>query len=139
MSVIDAAVAQVSGLRGRIGNFQRNVLETNIRTLGVAQENLTATESDIRDVDFAAEMTNFTKLQILLDRAGASPGVIDGFDGDNVRKAVAAFEAMRGFEVDGIIDAEVVAALDVSTPVIGDYVVTAEAVAAIVSENGGRC
>lgn len=65
MSVIDAAIAEVSGLRGRIGNFQRNVLETNIRTLGVAQENLTATESDIRDVDFAAEMTNFTKLQIL--------------------------------------------------------------------------
>lgn len=74
------------------------------------------------------------KLQILLDRAGASPGVIDGFDGDNVRKAVAAFEAMRGFAVDGIIDAEVVAALDVSTPVIGEYVVTAEDVAAIVPE-----
>ncbi len=80
MSVIDAAVAQVSGLRGRIGNFQRNVLETNIRTLGVAQENLTATESDIRDVDFAAEMTNFTKLQILqqsglavLAQANAAP------------------------------------------------------------------
>lgn len=80
MSVIDAAIAQVSGLRGRIGNFQRNVLETNIRTLGIAQENLTATESDIRDVDFAYEMTQFTKLQILqqsglavLAQANAAP------------------------------------------------------------------
>src|SRR4051794_37811172 len=36
------------------------------------------------------------KLQILLDRAGWSPGVIDGFDGDNVRKAVMAFETMAG-------------------------------------------
>jgi len=74
------------------------------------------------------------KLQILLDRAGASPGVIDGFDGDNVRKAVAAFETMRGFAADGVIDAEVIAALDVSTPMIGGYVVTAEDVAAIVPE-----
>lgn len=81
MTVLDAAIAQVSAIRGRIGNFQRNVLETNIRTLGVAQENLTATESDIRDVDFAYEMTQFTKLQILqqsglavLAQANAAPG-----------------------------------------------------------------
>ena len=71
------------------------------------------------------------KLQILLDRAGASPGVIDGFDGDNVRKAVAAFETMRGLPADGAVDAEVIAALDVNTPMIGGYVVTAEDVAAI--------
>jgi lipoprotein-anchoring transpeptidase ErfK/SrfK len=47
------------------------------------------------------------RLQVLLDRAHASPGVIDGYDGDNVRKAVAAFEMMRGLPVDGEMDEEV--------------------------------
>jgi flagellin len=43
----------------------RNVLESNVRSLGVAKENLAATESQIRDVDIAEEMTSYTKLQIL--------------------------------------------------------------------------
>lgn len=65
LKVIDEAIRQVTSLRGDIGNFQRNVLESNVRSLGVAQENLVATESTIRDLDVADEMTNFTKLQIL--------------------------------------------------------------------------
>jgi flagellin len=65
MSVIDAAISEVAAARGKIGNFQRNTLESSIRSLGVAKENLAATESSIRDVDVAEEMTNFTKLQIL--------------------------------------------------------------------------
>ncbi len=83
MSVIDAAVAEVSRVRGNIGSFQRNVLESNIRSLGVAKENLAATESMIRDVDVAEEMTQFTKLQILqqsglsvLAQANAAPQAI---------------------------------------------------------------
>ena len=43
------------------------------------------------------------KLQVMLDRAHASPGVIDGYNGDNVSKAVAAVEAMLGLPVDGIV------------------------------------
>jgi peptidoglycan hydrolase-like protein with peptidoglycan-binding domain len=38
------------------------------------------------------------KLQILLDRAHASPGVIDGTPGENTRKAIAAFAEMKGLE-----------------------------------------
>lgn len=70
------------------------------------------------------------KLQVLLDRAGASPGVIDGFDGENVRKAVRAFELMRGEPEDGVVDEAVIAALDSAEPVVGEYVITDEDVAA---------
>lgn len=65
INVIDAAISQVSKLRADLGSFQRNNLQSNIRALGVAKENLTGTESQIRDLDVANEITNFTKLQIL--------------------------------------------------------------------------
>ncbi len=71
------------------------------------------------------------RLQVLLDRAGASPGVIDGFYGDNVQKAVFAFEAMRGLAADGQLDPEVLQALETGEPVIGTYTITDEDVAAI--------
>jgi lipoprotein-anchoring transpeptidase ErfK/SrfK len=66
------------------------------------------------------------RLQVLLDRAGASPGVIDGFDGDNVRKAVLAFELMRGLPADGALDPDVLAALETGGPVIDDYEIIAD-------------
>lgn len=65
LKVIDQAIAEVARSRGAIGNFQRNVLESNVRSLGVAKENLAATESTIRDTDIADEMTTFTRWQIL--------------------------------------------------------------------------
>jgi flagellin len=63
--VIDAAIDEITRSRGELGSFQRNLLESNIRALGVARENLAATESAIRDSDVSAEMTNFTRIQIL--------------------------------------------------------------------------
>lgn len=71
LKIIDSAIAQVSKLRGDMGSFQRNVLESNMRSLSVAKENLTATESAIRDVNFAEEITRYTKFQIL-QQAGMS-------------------------------------------------------------------
>lgn len=71
------------------------------------------------------------RLQVLLDRAGASPGVIDGFDGDNVRKAVLAFELMRSLPPDGALDPDVLAALETGGPVIGDYAIIADDLNAI--------
>lgn len=71
LQVIDAAIDTITRARGSIGNFQRNVLESGVRSLGVAKENLSAAESNIRDVDVASEMTNYTKLQIL-QQAGMS-------------------------------------------------------------------
>jgi len=62
------------------------------------------------------------KLEILLDRAGASPGVIDGFDGDNLRKAIRAFQVMIGLD-DGSVSA-LAPKLKSDTPVMGSYTIT---------------
>lgn len=64
LTVIDAAIAEVSALRGDLGASQ-NRLEHTIRNLSVTAENLTASESRIRDTDMAAEMMEFTRNQIL--------------------------------------------------------------------------
>ncbi|ACP21775.1 putative exported ErfK/YbiS/YhnG family protein (plasmid) [Sinorhizobium fredii NGR234] len=64
------------------------------------------------------------RLQVLLDRAGASPGVIDGYYGENVTKAVAGFEAMQGLPVDGKPDPEVTERLSGGKPVIEPYVIS---------------
>ena len=72
------------------------------------------------------------RLQILLDQHGVSPGVIDGFDGQNVRKAIMAFEAMYGLPVDGNLDADMLAMLETGAQVIGTYQVTPEDAAALV-------
>jgi flagellin len=71
LKIIDAAIQQVSKLRGDMGAFQKNILESNMRSLSVAKENLTATESAIRDTNFAEEISRFTKFQIL-QQAGMS-------------------------------------------------------------------
>lgn len=71
LKIIDAAIQQVSKLRGDMGAFQKNVLDSNMRSLSVAKENLTATESAIRDTNFAEEISRFTKFQIL-QQAGMS-------------------------------------------------------------------
>jgi len=61
---LDSALKEVSSQRAKLGAVQ-NRLEHTIANLGVAAENLQASESRIRDVDMALEMMNFTKLQIL--------------------------------------------------------------------------
>jgi flagellin len=68
--VIDGAIHKVSSQRALLGAVQ-NRLEHTISNLGVAEENLTAAESRIRDADMAKEMMQFTKQQILLQSANA--------------------------------------------------------------------
>ena len=70
LSSIDEAIGNVSKIRGNLGAVQ-NRLEHRLANLATYQENLTASESRIRDVDMASEMTKFTKLNIL-QQAGTS-------------------------------------------------------------------
>ncbi|WBU63284.1 L,D-transpeptidase family protein [Paracoccus aerodenitrificans] len=51
------------------------------------------------------------KVQVLLDRAGISPGVIDGIRGGMSRSAISAFERRSGLPADGVMDEAVWAAL----------------------------
>ena len=71
LKVIDKAVDTITVMRGRIGAFQSNTLETNINSLRIAQENLTSAESTIRDADFAYESAQFTKNNILVQSSTA--------------------------------------------------------------------
>ncbi len=70
ISTVDNAIKNVSTARANFGAVQ-NRLEHRLNNLATYQENLTASESRIRDVDMAAEMTKFTKLNIL-QQAGTS-------------------------------------------------------------------
>ena len=69
--IIDAAIQQVAELQGRLGAFEKNTLETNSDSLQVTLENVTASESTIEDADFAAETSNLTRAQVLV-QAGTS-------------------------------------------------------------------
>lgn len=63
--ILQTSIDEVSMLRGRLGALERNTLQTNMRSLQAAVENLTASESLIRDADFAAEISALTRAQIL--------------------------------------------------------------------------
>ncbi len=65
IKIIDAAISELASRRGDLGSFQTNFLESTVRSLEVAKENMTASESAIRDVDMAEEITAYTRYQML--------------------------------------------------------------------------
>lgn len=69
--VLETAIDEVATLRGRLGAFERNTLDTNVRSLQASLENITASESVIRDADFAFETSELSRQQVLL-AAGTS-------------------------------------------------------------------
>jgi len=78
--IADEAIGQVTTLRSTLGALQKNTLDSTVRYLGVGIENLSASESQIRDTNVAAEVVSLTKNQIIqsaaqsmLAQANASP------------------------------------------------------------------
>ena len=70
ISTIDMAIQSISTLRSNLGAYQ-NRLEFTITTLNIQQENMSSSESAIRDADIAQETISFTRNQILVS-AGTS-------------------------------------------------------------------
>ena len=70
-AILENAIKQVAQLRGKLGAFEKNTLDTNVNSLGVTLENVTGAESQIRDADFAEETAKLTRSQILT-QAGTS-------------------------------------------------------------------
>lgn len=65
IKIMDDAIKQISTQRAALGATQSNVLESSINSLNIAKENISASESTIRDTDMAAEVVNLTRNQIL--------------------------------------------------------------------------
>ncbi len=68
-SIVTQAISDVSNLRGRLGAFQANTLDSTVNSLNVALENVEASNSAITDTDFATETSNMTRNQILVQSA----------------------------------------------------------------------
>jgi flagellin len=81
--IVQEVITQVAVLRGRLGAFERNTLQPNIRQLQITTENLTSSESVIRDTDFAEETSELTRAQILV-QAGNSILAIANAQSQNV-------------------------------------------------------
>lgn len=64
LAAIDTQIKNVSTARADLGATQ-NRLESAVQTINIAKENLTASNSRIRDTDMAEEMVKFTRNNIL--------------------------------------------------------------------------
>ncbi len=74
-AIVNEAIQQVAKARGRLGGLQKNQIETNINSQQVQFENVTASESSIRDADLADEISKLTRAQILVQSTQLTLGI----------------------------------------------------------------
>jgi flagellin len=71
LDIIDKAINDVAANRGYMGAFQKNTLESNLNFLRNSFEQVTSSQSVIRDADMAEEMAKFTRHNIMMDSSTA--------------------------------------------------------------------
>jgi len=69
--LVDRAINEITTRRAELGAFQKNSLESNLRQLRINVEELTNSESIIRDTDIAAEVAEFTRNSIMMQASTA--------------------------------------------------------------------
>ena len=69
--LVDRAIDEITSRRAELGAFQKNSLESNLRQLRINVEELTNSESIIRDVDIASEVATFTRNSIMMQASTA--------------------------------------------------------------------
>ena len=86
------------------------------------------TSQQVNEAEFSGQLPEArsaltTKLQILLDRAGSNPGVIDGKAGENVIKAIQGYQEMQGLPPTGIMNPGLWSHLQSQDPVTKVYLI----------------
>lgn len=72
LATVDSAIEGLSTFRGEVGAFQSNNLEADVSRLSAERENIQASESAIRDTDFAEATVDFIRNQVLLQASVAA-------------------------------------------------------------------
>ena len=101
-----------------------------VATTCPAHSQTTPSAEEINSAEFVSDLPEglsaiTTKLQVLLDRAGANPGVIDGVAGENVTKAIQSYEEMLGLPATGVMTQELWQTLQSEEPVMKSYTIEA--------------
>jgi lipoprotein-anchoring transpeptidase ErfK/SrfK len=113
-----------------------------VLALALAGPAAALTPEDVRDASYDGGalpegQSGLTMVvQVLLDRAGISPGIVDGYKGGMSESAIRAFETREGLEVDGMLDDAVWQALGGpdADPALTEYTVTQEDAEGLVDE-----